>query len=483
MLNKAMKEAYITGDTIVALATAPLPAGVAIVRLSGPQAWPVAQAIMPTFIKAKPRMAVVGPVVAHTTHGVEVLDHALALGFIAPASFTGEDVVELHLHGAPTVVARVLNLLERFEGVRAALPGEFSRRAVLNGKMDLTTAEGIADLIAAQTEAQRKQATRLLQGEQARLFESWRTRILGVLAQVEAALDFPDEELDILADSKLLAGLHEVLTTLNDALHQRAGERVREGVRLAIIGRPNAGKSTLLNVLAGRAAAIVSPTPGTTRDVVGQNLELGGYPVTVLDTAGLRTTTDSVEAEGIKRAKHTAAEADVLVAVVSAEDWPDVHPDVLDVLVPEHTLIVVSKADLTDAEITGPLVVKDTPDTSADETFSYPVLAADLTAPDVLGRLYPALVKLVQGVAGAAAQGVVATRARHRAAMQAAVAALGQALVHLQRVAAPGYAGPNVAELVAHDLREAAAAIGSITGRTGSEDVLDVVFSTFCIGK
>lgn len=457
----------------MALATAPLPAGVAVVRLSGPDAWQVAQAVMPSFIKAQARQAVLGKIV----DVAEVLDTALALGFKAPASFTGEDVVELHLHGGTTVVDSVLALLLRFEGVRQALPGEFSRRAVLNGKMDLTEAEGIADLIAAQTDVQRRQALRLMQGELGKKFEDWRGRILALLAQVEAAIDFPDEELEVLQDEGLQRKMRDMLATLTEALEQRAGERVREGVRLAIIGKPNAGKSTLLNVLGGREVAIVSDIPGTTRDVVSLNLDIGGYPITVLDTAGLRATKDVIEAEGVRRARASAADADLIVAVVSAEEWPMVDDEILNLLAPERSVILVSKADLADEDIVGPLTVREDED---DEGIHYPVLAVNLQDDDALARLFPILVQGVKRVAGASADAVQLTRARHRAAVQQAITALGQALVQMNRA---DETGTSVAELAAHDLREAAAAIGTVTGRTGSEDVLDVVFSTFCIGK
>lgn len=457
---------YREGDTIVAPATAPLPAGVAVVRLSGPMAWAVGEALFPALKDAEARVLVWG----HVRQGNKVIDEGLGVGFRAPFSFTGEDVVELHVHGGRAVVQAVLDAA-RAQGARMALAGEFTRRAVLNGKLDLTAAEGLADLIAADTEAQRRQALRQLDGALGERFEGWRRAILNLLAQVEAAIDFPDEELEVLAAPALATGVRGVLGDLQMAVGEEAGRRVRDGITLAIVGQPNAGKSTLMNLLAGREVAIVSPMAGTTRDVVTSTLDIGGYPVLVADTAGLRNTKDAIEAEGVRRARAQAGRADVLVAVVDGTAKRNmVSDEVAALLVPGRSVVVASRADVVDKDFLPEIEV-------GGEI--YPMVAANLTEKRALGRISAALEKVVAMVAGQASEAALLTRERHRSAVEEAIASLGSALVMMGKADGKG----TVAELVAQDLREAAAAIGSVTGRTTSEDVLDVVFSTFCIGK
>lgn len=492
-------ERYRDGDTIVALASGALPSGVAVIRLSGPAAWAAGGMVFPKLIGAQVRQVVFGRLRSASSgepRGCldcddEMLDRGLGVGFRAPASFTGEDVVELHVHGGRAVVRRVLDELCALEGVRLALAGEFTRRAVLNGKLDLTAAEGLADLIGADTEAQRRQALRQLDGALGERFESWRSRILGLLAQVEAAIDFPDEELEVLSEPALAAGMRAVLADLQAALAEEAGVRVREGLQLAIVGRPNAGKSTLLNCLSGQALAIVSATAGTTRDVVRGMLEVGGYPLVVLDTAGMRETADEIEAEGVRRARAAAEKADVIVVVQDSRD--EMEDEVAEMLVPGRSLVVLSKADLVGetrgwwqrmagtevAEFGNAVVV------GGEE---YPAVAVDLTDKLARGRVMAALKPLVEQLVGGASEAALLTRERHKAAVREAVEGLGRALVGLGRRRAAHSGEPRLdshsdAELVAEDLRFAAAAIGGVTGRTSSEDVLDVVFSTFCVGK
>ncbi|MCP5405640.1 MAG: tRNA uridine-5-carboxymethylaminomethyl(34) synthesis GTPase MnmE [Pseudomonadaceae bacterium] len=448
------------GDTIVALATAPLPAGVAVIRLSGPRALEVGTWLVPRLHHADAGKLVFGPI----GNG---LDDGMAVKFAAPRSFTGEDVVEIHTHGGRAVVQAVLDACTAFDDVRQALPGEFSRRAVMNGKMDITAAEGLADLIDATTEAQRRQALRQLDGALGKRFETWRTHVLALLAQVEAAIDFPDEELEVLAEPALAAGMKDLLADLQAAAQEKAGERLRDGVRLAIVGKPNAGKSTLLNLLAGRDVAIVSPIAGTTRDVVTSTLDIGGFPVVVADTAGLRNTEDAIEAEGVKRARAQALAADVVVAVVDGHDFPQALDELAPLLVEDRTLLVVSRAEMFELDF-------------PSKHQGFPVVAANLTEQEALRRILPALTNLVENVAGGAAEAALLTRVRHRAAVDDAIAHLGNALAMVLKAA---HHGTSVAELVAEDLRSAANAIGTVTGRTGSEDVLDVVFSSFCIGK
>ncbi len=457
---------YQNGDTIVALATAPVASGVAVIRLSGPRAWEVGTSVCAALEGVEPRRVVFGKFVL----GREELDEGLAVGFCAPASFTGEDVVELQGHGGRAVVQAVLDAVLA-HGVRMAQPGEFSRRAVLNGKMDLTAAEGLADLIAAQTEVQRKQALRQLDGALGERFEGWRTAVLGLLAQVEAAIDFPDEELDVLADAALTKAMHALMADLTAALGEQAGARVRDGIALAIVGKPNAGKSTLLNLLAGRDVAIVSDIAGTTRDVVTSVLDLGGFPVTVADTAGMRMTEDVIEAEGVRRARKQAERADVLVVVVDSTEGEELDEELAELMLPGRTLVVMSKADRVEMDFPAQVKVGEV---------GHPVVAANLTEPEALRRILPLLTRMVADVGGEATESALLTRQRHKAAVEQALQSLGHALACMARA---GKSDGSVAELAAQDLRDAASAIGSVTGRTGSEDVLDVVFSTFCVGK
>lgn len=475
-----------TAVTIVAIATPPGVGGVAVLRLSGPNARLAGVALCPKLLEAPPRRLVWGALRNGTEADSEVIDDALAVWFASPASFTGEDVVELHCHGGRAVVAAVLQAVLAQPGVRMAERGEFTRRAVEHGKMDLTAAEGLADLIEAETEAQRRQALRQLGGVLGERFESWRHRVLALLAQVEAGLDFPDEELEILSDAKLAEGMRGLLTDWDSALQEEAGRKVREGLSLAILGAPNAGKSTLLNALSGREVAIVAPTAGTTRDVVRQVLELGGYRLEVADTAGLREkTNDAIEQEGMKRAKKVGQNADVVLWVADARTLVTkgglfskaapatlAEPPPPGLMAEGRGLVVLSHADL---------VKHDLPKTLLVDGLDYPVLALNLQDKGAARRLQAGLAPLVQAQAGLAEGAAWLTRERHQQAVRAASAKVAEALRLCLRGA--GGQGDSVAELVAQELREAAAAIGSVTGRTTSEDVLDVVFSTFCIGK
>ena len=453
-------------DTIAAVATAPLPAGVAIIRLSGIQAWNAAQQICPAFEEGAPRTAYYSNVV----YDGETLDHAVVIGFKAPASFTGQDVVEIQCHGGPATVQAVLAAVLSQQGVRHAEAGEFTRRAVLNGKMDLTEAEGLADLIAAETEEQRKQALRQLDGALGEQFEKWRQQIMALVAQVEAGIDFPDEELDILADEGIQKGIKTVIDSLQSSISTDAGERLRDGFRVVILGKPNAGKSTLTNLLSGKETAIVSPIEGTTRDVVETHLNIGGFPVVLADTAGLRQSEDIIEQEGVKRATRQAAQADIVIAWVDAAEWPNVDETVQEYLQEGKSLVLVTKTDVT------PVKVRETAKIGHLEL---PVLAVNLQEFESLEPILEMLTEMVRKKFGKARESALLTRQRHRQAVMDALQFLAQAKGLLENPR------PDVSlsELLAQDLRSAANSIGTVTGHTGSEDVLDLVFSTFCIGK
>lgn len=435
------------GDTIFALSSALGRAGIAVVRLSGP----LVETVLPQLTRARlpeARRATLRNFFATADHGA--IDQGLVLLFPGPASYTGEDVAELHLHGGRAILARLTDALIGV-GLRPADPGEFTRRAVENGKLDLTRAEGIADLIDAETEAQRRQALSQYSGHFERLCEAWRERLVRGSAWAEAAIDFSDEELpdDLLeksrSDARALA--KELEAYIQD---DRRGEILREGLQLTVIGPPNAGKSSLVNALARRDVAIVAETAGTTRDVIDVHLDLGGYPVIVSDTAGLRYTAEAVESEGVRRALARARSADLVLLLLDGT-----RPD--EALVSMETarapdLIAWNKSDLPwPASQNG--------------------LRLSLKTGEGLAELIEAIGNAVQARLGPPREAAVLTRARHRQALVESVEALNRAAMG------------KTAELVAEDLRIAARAIGRISGRVDVEDLLDVIFRDFCIGK
>jgi tRNA modification GTPase len=434
--------------TIFALATPPGKGGVAVLRLSGSQAGAALQALtgqdLPQARNASLRTL-------RDPKSGDVIDKALVLWFPAPASFTGEDVAELHVHGGRAVSSALAEALSRFPECRPAEPGEFSRRAFENGKLDLTEAEAIADLVAAETAAQRRQALRQLDGELGALYENWRGRLLRALAHLEAEIDFSDEELPegmVLAVKPVLASLiAEMGKHLNDGSR---GERVREGMQIAIIGAPNAGKSSLLNVLAKRDVAIVSEQAGTTRDVIEVHLDLGGWPVTLADTAGMRYSADEIEQEGVRRAAQRARNADLRLVVLDATA-PETPELLYDLMVPGD-ILVLNKIDL----------VSKNPMAQA-----LPMSVREGTGIDELLELLQHYVGEMLGGAG-----VPLTRQRHRQALEECLNALKRAQVQDKQP-----------ELLAEDVRLAARALGRITGRVDVEDMLDIIFREFCIGK
>ncbi len=430
-----------SSDTIFALSSGRLPSGVAVVRISGPNARTAALHLAGVVPPA--RVARYSPL--HDPVSGMLLDRALVLFFPGPRSATGEDTVELHLHGGPAVVDVVLRTLGDLPGFRPAEPGAFTRRAHANGKMDLAEVEGLADLIAAETEAQRRQALAQSSGALSRAVIGWRERLIRALALVEATIDFADED-DVpedltgpaLHETSLLRA--EIAAAVADGAR---GERVRDGLVIAIAGPPNAGKSTLLNRLAGREAAIVSAIPGTTRDVLEVHLDLAGQAVTLVDTAGLRETQDVVEAEGVRRARARAGSAD-LVLWLSDDGTPP--PDDL-----AGALAVRTKSDAGEGT-TAALAI------SARTGAGMDALLAEIERrAETLGGGEPALV----------------TRARQRAALGAALEHLDAALSH----------GSGAEDLLAEHLRLAARALDAVVGRVDVEDVLDALFRTFCIGK
>jgi tRNA modification GTPase len=453
-------------DTIFALSTAPGRAGIAVLRLSGPAAGAALEALAGAALPP-PRAARLARLEDPETGAA--IDRGLVLWFPGPASFTGEDMAELHLHGGRAVTAAALDALARRPGLRPAEPGEFTRRAFDHGKLDLAEVEGLADLIDAETEAQRRQALRQMSGHLSGLVQGWRTRLLPLLAHLEAAIDFPDEGLpqslvrEAVAETGALVG--EIATQLAD---QGRGERLREGLQVAIIGPPNSGKSSLLNALARRDVAIVSATAGTTRDVIEVHLDLAGYPVTLADTAGLRDLTaeggDDIEREGLRRARLRAAEADLKLAVfdlagMGQTSWPDLDPQAL-ALVDAETLVVLNKADLRRPDMVNPEAVG-----------GRPAFVLSAKTGQGLGALLDELTRQATERLGLAGAAPAITRLRHRRALEDCRVALERA----QEAGLP--------ELAAEDLRLALRALGRITGQVDVEDILDVIFRDFCIGK
>lgn len=419
-----------------------------ILRISGPRAQDAARALAGDRLPP-PRYAALRTFRDPETG--EVLDRGLLLLFPGPRSYTGEDMVEIHHHGGPAVQAGLLEALGRLPGLRPAAPGEFTRRALMNGRMDLVQAEAVADLVDAVTAAQRRLALRLAGGELSRRLAAWRERLVALLAGVEAELDFAAEEGDVpeglIAHARAeAAGLAaEIARLLADG---RRGEVLMQGLTVAVTGAPNVGKSSLVNRLARRDVAIVTPIPGTTRDVIEVRLDLAGLPVTLLDTAGLRESDDPVEREGIRRARERAAAADLELRVVDATD-PGPPPPV-----DGRTLVVVNKIDL-----------------APPPAWEIPFVAVSCASGAGLDALEEDLCRRALGTVGSGEVAPIA-HARQREA-------LAEALAALERV----HGGPGDPVLVAEDLRIAARAVGRVSGAVDVEDVLERIFARFCIGK
>jgi tRNA modification GTPase len=443
-------------DTIFALATAPGRAAVAVIRLSGP----AARGIVRRLAKNVPKARIAALRTLYDAEG-RALDRGLVLWFSGPHSYTGEDCAEFHIHGGAAIVDGLTRALMG-AGARLANPGEFTRRAFETGKLDLGQAEAVADLIDAETQSQARQAIDQLGGELGRRYETWRERLIAAMAMLEAGVDFPDEELP--ADVALAArqSLESVIADLDAGLSDRArGQRIREGYRVAIIGAPNAGKSSLLNELAGRSAAIVTATPGATRDVIEIPLVLAGYKVLLADMAGIRDTLDPIEAEGVRRAIAWATQADLRLWIVDAADSDGAWASAAS-LVRKGDLCLLNKMDLP------PGRDRDEARTFASNIHAEIVEASVTIDPAAIGAWLTR--RVVADLTGS--DFPAATRARH-------AAHLAQAHGHLVRALAI-LSSP---ELAAEDVRLAARALERITGRIGAEDVLDRVFATFCIGK
>ncbi|MBN8980478.1 MAG: tRNA uridine-5-carboxymethylaminomethyl(34) synthesis GTPase MnmE [Rhizobiales bacterium] len=441
-------------QTIFALSSGRPPAAIAIVRISGSQARPALEKLCGKL--PPPRTAHFATLRDSSGNAI---DESVALFFPGPHSATGEDIAEFQIHGGRAVIAAVFDALGKIEGMRPAEPGEFTRRAFENGKLDLTEAEGLDDLIHADTDRQRRQALRQLKGLLGEKAENWRRQIIEASALVEAGIDFSDEgdvsaELIAPALKKISALKSEIEETLSLSAQS---ERLRDGLVVAIAGPPNAGKSTLLNRLARRDAAIVSPHAGTTRDAIEVHLDLDGYPVTLIDTAGIRETSDPVEQEGVRRARERVRTADLVVWLIDASDV--VPPEIDGDLTGAPIWIARNKIDLVRHDATQSKLRVEEFDISASRG-------------DGIQELIARLVSFAQEFFAASENGIV-SRARHRTLLRETADSLGRA------IAVVGQGD----EILAENLRTAIHSLGRLTGRVDVEDILDVIFREFCIGK
>ena len=424
-------------NTIFALASAQGRAGVSVIRLSGPDA----KEVVAKFVSNLPNNRVAGLRILIDDAG-EPLDHALVLCFDGPRSFTGEDVVELHLHGSIAIVQSVLRVLGDSGLARLAEPGEFTRRALENGRMDLAQVEGLADLIESETEAQRKQALRVVTGHLGALVEQWRSSLIRAAALIEATIDFVDEDVPVDVTPEVRELLTGVKTDLiKEIAGSKVAERIRVGFEVAIVGAPNAGKSTLLNAMAGRDAAITSDIAGTTRDVIEVRMDLKGLPVTILDTAGLRDGQDSVEVIGINRALERAGDADLRIFLADENE-------VLPLAQLPDDIRITPKADISGSGISG------------------------LTGEGVSDLLDA----IQQTLEQRSSQAGLATHERHRIAMQSTLIALDVVLPLVDL-------GPEHYDIAAEELRTAVRSLEALVGRIDVENLLDEIFSSFCLGK
>ncbi len=452
-----------TTDTVFALSSAAGKAGLSVIRVSGSKAW---ESLAALTHKDKLPAAHKGRLMTlRNLKTGEIIDKALIIGFKAPASFTGEDVIEYHCHGSLAVVDEMLAVLGSFDGHRLAEPGEYTRRAFENGKMDLTEAEAVADLIDAETTAQKNQALMQMGGALANLYNGWAKELTKALAYVEAIIDFPDEDVPDTETQKAIPAIEKITAEIKDHLNDnRRGERLRQGIHVAVIGAPNAGKSSLVNALTQRDVAIVSSIAGTTRDIIEAHLNLGGYPVILADTAGLRPdqlsddAQGSIESEGIQRALKRAIEADIRLLVFDGSaDKVDHHT--LD-LIDENAIVLMNKSEIANAQMTA--LLKD-----------YQAYTISVKTGAGLAEFLNHLTSKIKALMGSRSAGDAPslTRRRHRAALESALENLTLAIAQDQP------------ELMAQELRIAMSSLGRITGRVDVEDLLDVIFRDFCIGK
>ncbi len=430
--------------TIFAPITSPVRAGISVIRISGPQ---VVSCLQILGFKGNPEHSKITFQKIRDPKTSEIIDEVLVSFFQSPKSFTGEDVAEISIHASPFIAKKIFEILSDQKNCRFAEAGEFSKRAFLNGKLDLVQAEAIPDLIAAETAAQHKQALRQLEGKLGAIYEDWRFRLIEISAMIEAAIDFPDEDLPKNIIDKVESDVeklkNEIASHLND---NKVGQKIKDGLNLAIIGAPNVGKSSLINFLAQSEVAIVSEIAGTTRDVVETHLSIAGVAVKISDTAGIRETEDKIEAEGIRRALKKASEADLKIFLIDAKN-PVLCADLID----QNTIIVVNKIDLESFNFDGAVGIS---------------LTNNVNTTQLLKKLEEKILELIPNH-----NYPLITQERYRSALRNSVTNL------------ESFSLEKNIELAAEDLRMTAREIGKINGKVDIENILDVIFSRFCIGK
>jgi tRNA modification GTPase len=431
-------------STIFAPITSPARAGISVIRISGPQ---VVSCLQILGFKGNLEHSKITFQKIRDPKTSEIIDEVLVSFFKSPKSFTGEDIAEISIHASPFIAKKIFEILSDQKNCRFAEAGEFSKRAFLNGKLDLVQAEAIPDLIAAETAAQHKQALRQLEGKLGAIYEDWRFRLIEISAMIEAAIDFPDEDLPKNIIDKVESDVeklkNEIASHLND---NKVGQKIKDGLNLAIIGAPNVGKSSLINFLAQSEVAIVSEIAGTTRDVVETHLAIAGVAVKISDTAGIRETEDKIEAEGIRRALKKASEADLKIFLIDAKN-PVLRADLID----ENTIIVVNKIDLESFNFVGAVEIS---------------LTNNVNTAQLLKKLAEKILELIPNQ-----NSPLITQERYRCALRNSVANLDS------------FSFKKNIELAAEDLRMTAREIGKITGKVDIENILDIIFSRFCIGK
>lgn len=438
--------------TIFAPATPAVKSGVAIIRISGSRAGACLEKLTKKPLP-KPRIATLCKLKDPKTD--ELVDNALVFWFPSPNSFTGEDTAELHIHGSRAVISELISILSQMEDMRLAEPGEFSKRAFLNSKMNLTEAEGLADLIDAETKLQARQALQQQEGNLGRLYEKWRAQIIEILAFLEAFIDFPDEEIpeNILENIKI--NLSNLKISIENHLNNRAGERIRSGLNVIILGAPNTGKSSLINALAKRDIAIVSDIAGTTRDVLETHLDINGYPVTIIDTAGIRENAENIEKIGIEKALEKAKNADLKIIMLDATE--NLDNETLK-LADNNSLIIINKID-------------------RNKNFDYKSITSNYKIIKMSVKDGQGVDELINSIALFCSDNFIAsadpliTRERHRQLLM-------ETLENMEK-----FSFDKDLILATEDLRMAAQSLGKITGKIGVEDLLDKIFSSFCIGK
>tara|TARA_Y100000588_G_C14215108_1_gene908443 strand:- start:276 stop:1607 length:1332 start_codon:yes stop_codon:yes gene_type:complete len=441
-------------DTIYSLSTGAGSSGVAIIRLSGSASEEVLKKLTRKQTP-KPRLASLRRI--HSPVNQDAIDEGIVIWFPGPNSYTGEDVVEFHVHGGPSITEEVLKSISTISSCRIAEPGEFTRRAFQSGKMDLTSAEAVADLIDAKTIEQRRQALKQFDGQLAGLYDEWRKQLIDLLAYAESAIDFSDEELPENINKTITHNILRIKDSITQHIDDKMiGERIRSGFHVTILGAPNSGKSSLLNRLATRDAAIVSDIAGTTRDVIEVQMNLEGFAVIISDTAGIRDAQNEVEVEGVRRARKSADEADLVVVVFDALDLPNIS-EITSTYITDKSLVLINKVDVLEHTLPSEINGKEILGVSAKTGEGFEEFQLKLNQ-DVKNYFRNN-------------EQPVLTRVRHREALE-------EALVSLNRSSQA-----KLPELVAEDIRLAVRSIGKITGRVDVEDVLDIIFNEFCIGK